>query len=429
MLGNWSGHHADEVRKLFPTCHAFGGWQGINVIPNEIDVLLCSGNEIALPHGWGNGTIHTIVIGEPQEAIVGYSENLYLKLSRERCRSEQHDVMPVPPILEGPLREWLASFQDSRGMAMITDGWMDTRPFGGGFMPHGGNFESIAILMAQQPRFPLAVHHFDEKKKKGVAWFPSPPPNPVDWIRALLFHWAQWDPERLPGLRDWETAAEWMTMRELELSTRLTELGERRDRLLEELASDEARLRQDLLAARSDGNAGPRRILTSQNDELVSAVAQVLRDLGFAAREMDKGLPPEASKREDLRLGLRSKAGWEGIVEVKGYAKSGGKMSDIAQLANHAAHYAVEKGRLPDKRLYIVNGEFDTTATPSMRKLPFSDEDLAPFASDGGLALMTAELFRLYRDRESMGTEAVQRLLVESSGRLPPEYQLPPRTG
>lgn len=56
-------------------------------------------------------------------------------------------------------------------------------------------------------------------------------------------------------------------------------------------------------------------------------------------------------------------------------------------------------------------------------------DDLVPFANDGGLALMTAELFRLHRDREAIGLEAVQRVLVNSLGRLPPEHQLPRRDG
>jgi hypothetical protein len=61
-----------------------------------------------------------------------------------------------------------------------------------------------------------------------------------------------------------------------------------------------------------------------------------------------------------------------------------------------------------------------------MRRLPFSDEDLAPFAKDGGLVVPTAEVFRLHRDRESIGIKSVQRLLTDSNGRLPPEHQLRP---
>ena len=115
----------------------------------------------------------------------------------------------------------------------------------------------------------------------------------------------------------------------------------------------------------------------------------------------------------------------EGLSRViKGYAKSGCKMIDIAQLQSHAGYYAVEQGRRPDKMVYIVNGEFETTATPSMRRLPFSDEDLAPFANDGGLALTTAELFLLHRDRESIGVEGVQRILTDSNSRLPLAHQI-----
>ena len=430
ILGEWPSASADEAMKLFPTSYAFKSSTQLakTLIPNEVDVLICMGDSLRmdaswLSAGWEASNVHTIVFGGSPNTLVQYSGGLWFTVSERLCRSMQHDEMAVPPILEGPLRSWLATFQDSRGMPIIVEGWWEP---GSPFRNRGANLESVALVMAQVPRGPLAVHHFDKKTKKGVAWFPSPPPNPLDWIRALLFHWAESDPERLPGLRDWEMTAEWMTSRELDLSAELAALAQRRDQVLKELESEDARLRMDLVAARVEGNAGPRRILTSQDDELASAVAQVLRDLGFDVREMDKEIPPGKSKREDLRLALGSKPGWEGIVEVKGYAKSGGKMTDIMQLEKHAAHYAVQNHRLPDKRLYVVNGEFETAATPSLRRLPFSDEDLAPFATDGGLALTTAELFRLHRDRESIGVESIQRILTDSNGRLPPEHQIGP---
>jgi hypothetical protein len=49
---------------------------------------------------------------------------------------------------------------------------------GSQFRNRGANLEGVALVMAQVPRGPLAVHHFDVETKKGVAWFPSPPPNP-----------------------------------------------------------------------------------------------------------------------------------------------------------------------------------------------------------------------------------------------------------
>jgi hypothetical protein len=424
LLGEWPSSSAEEVQRLFPTSYHFQSCAELKKarIPKEVDVLICMGRKIDLAAGWYDRDIHTIIFGGTFGTVVRYNGPLCLTAGRDTCDSEQHDVLPVPPIFEAPLREWLGSFQSSRGMPVIFDGW----PTAGDFRRRGGTLEDIAIVMSQEPRLPLAVHHFEEETKKGVAWFPSMPPNHMGWIRALLFHWAQSDPERLPGLRDWETTAEWMTSREQELSAKLTDLEQCRSRLLGELESEEARLKQVLLAARAEGNAGPRRILTTQDDELVSAVANVFRELGFGVREMDKELRPGGSNREDLRLTLGTKPGWEAIVEVKGYAKSGGKLNDISQIEKHAGYYAVEKGRLPDKKLYVVNGEFETTASPSMRRLPFSDEDLAPFANDGGLVLMTAELFHLHRDRGVIGVETAQRLLAEGNGRLPPEHRIGP---
>jgi hypothetical protein len=125
MLGKWPTAHADEVRRLFPTCYAFPSWQELvpALIPKEVDVLLCAGDAILLTSGWWDASVHTIIFGGTSGAFVQYSGQVCLKVIKDRCRSEQHDVMPVPPILEGPLREWLAAFQDSRGMPLIADGW------------------------------------------------------------------------------------------------------------------------------------------------------------------------------------------------------------------------------------------------------------------------------------------------------------------
>ena len=168
VLGRWPTALADEVGSLFQTDYAFesGALLGKALIPNEVDVLICMGDAIRLPAGWHDSNVHTIIFG--RGAIIQYSGAQCFTVSEQLCRSMQHDEMAVPPILEGPLREWLATFQDSRGMPIIEEGWW--KP-GYALRSTGVNLESVALVMAQEPRYPLAVHHFDEETKKGVAWF------------------------------------------------------------------------------------------------------------------------------------------------------------------------------------------------------------------------------------------------------------------
>lgn len=59
----------------------------------------------------------------------------------------------------------------------------------------------------------------------------------------------------------------------------------------------------------------------ADGDELVAAVADILSSLWSGVRDMDAERAPGTAKREDLRLTLGGRPGWEAIVEVKGYTK------------------------------------------------------------------------------------------------------------
>ena len=60
---------------------------------------------------------------------------------------------------------------------------------------------------------------------------------------------------------------------------------------------------------------------------------------------MDAELKPNEPKREDLRLTLPNRPGWEGIVEVKGYT-DGVKTNDARQIREHRERY-IARGRSP----------------------------------------------------------------------------------
>jgi hypothetical protein len=374
-----------------------------------VDVILCAADEVVTSM-WK--TVHTVVFGpNGGQHLPGPASSTVL-CSVETCTSEEHVVMSVPPSLEGPLKGWISEVEDPRGMMVIREIWP-----GNSVGPERENgLAEIGLVMARSPWAPLAIQFLPEDQRPGVAWFPNGVPNPIDWVRSLLHLWAEHDPERLPGLRDWEASPQWMTPAELSLSDQIYELRNRRKALLNDLDLNEAALSAQLLAARDEGNRGPRMLLTSKDDELVRACATVLSDMGFTVRDMDRERPSGASKREDLRLSSVLFPNWHAIVEIKGYGRSGGKSSDLQQLANHAAYYAVENGRLPDMRIYIVNGKIDTATSPDLRGIPFSAEDLAVFESVGGLVVPTTELFKLHREVRRIGKDKAQRLIFEARG-------------
>lgn len=404
-LGDWSQDVVAEFRKLFPTCEVFATFDHFQKVrvPSEVDVVICA-HGVQMGGDWPRSNVHTILFGVADNRFVQYDAPMCLAVY-DLSRSEGHDVATVPDVLSAPLKVWLDSFSDARRMPTIGEGWKTP---GSRFQFRGTSLEEMSLATSREPHAPLAVHHFNTKTMKGVSWFPSVPPNIVSWVRALLFHWGQWDVVRLPGLRDWHTDFEWMTAEERELSTEIEDLKKKRAELIAAFDGKEAALRDRLLASNASAANGIRRLLTAQGDDLVREVAAVFADFGFVVENRDQTLPAPASKREDLRLSSTTSRDWTAIVEVKGYSASSGKLRDIGQLGNHASYFAVEHSRLPDKQIYVVNGEFETAVSPSLRrKQPFSAEDLAPFEQHGLLVLKTTDLFKLHRDRGRLGSERI----------------------
>jgi hypothetical protein len=102
---------------------------------------------------------------------------------------------------------------------------------------------------------------------------------------------------------------------------------------------------------------------------------------------------------------------------VKGYGKSGGKLSGLQQLATHATYFTAEnRGRVPDKQLYVINGEIETALSPGLRRIPFSPEDLEVFESGGSAIIPTPELFKLHRALDHMSTDEAQKLIIDARG-------------
>ena len=87
------------------------------------------------------------------------------------------------------------------------------------------------------------------------------------------------------------------------------------------LEAERERIEVDLDAAGEEADAGIRRCIWDDGDNLVASVGDILKGLGFAVRDMDAEQEQGKPKREDLRLTLDDRPEWEAIAEVKGYTK------------------------------------------------------------------------------------------------------------
>ncbi len=177
-------------------------------------------------------------------------------------------------------------------------------------------------------------------------------PNLAAWFRGFLADVHEIDPERVPHPPPrLATPEDWYAPAERRAAEHLQAIAAERDRL----DRDEADRSAELVAAGELADAGPRRAIWEDGDELVAAIEEILGAFGFDVRNMDAETPAGAPKREDLRLTHPDWAGWEALVEVKGY--SGGTRTNDAQqqIARFQKNYIQETQRQPELTLWVAN--------------------------------------------------------------------------
>ncbi|MCE2512075.1 MAG: hypothetical protein J4F50_05855 [Acidimicrobiia bacterium] len=184
---------------------------------------------------------------------------------------------------------------------------------------------------------------------------------------------------------------------------------------MDQLESERERIRAELATAGEQADAGMRRCIWNDGDELVEAVGHILEDLGFAVRPMDAETAPGEPKREDLRLTLADLHGWEAIAEVKGYP-NGTKTSDSRQIREHRDRYRDEEGRFPDLTLWVANPY--RFMDPASRPTPDSNvNDTA--TGIGAVHVLTIDLYRLWmlvKSGNLPAAQAAQQLVDASEG-------------
>lgn len=270
---------------------------------------------------------------EPNEACPEMYRSLASDLSRQLARSQT-----APPIIAG---SWLPG-EDGITLVRTSSGRPVAMRYG---LAHGvtasGDMGSTLIGIALPE----------------LANLPA-------WFRAFLIEVNQVDPDRVPHPPPrLSNPSDWYTPEESELAERIGAIS----REIELLEGKHETLRIELRTAGEAADAGIRRAIWADGGELVAAVEEILSRLGFAAQNMDSETEAGQPKREDLRLTLDSKPGWEAMVEIKGYTK-GTRTNDADRIRQHRERYAIEKGRTPDLVLWITNPhrEKDPASRPAI---------------------------------------------------------------
>jgi hypothetical protein len=234
------------------------------------------------------------------------------------------------------------------------------------------------------------------------------------WIALALERWAEERPDIFPAKADWTTHPAWMSPGEFAAAAKIITAKQELDDVSARLTKAVEDAEAELDAERLKADGADRLILTGTGDELASAVAAVLRDIGFDVEERDAiGLP---EKLEDLRVRTTN---FVAIAEVKGYVK-GGSSSDLMKLFRFVKLFVKETGHFPDARWYIVNQFRGSDPATRPQLLVNQDSTVEEFGNDDGLAVDTRCLFHLRRDvtNGTLSAEDARKKLIEARGRF-----------
>ena len=243
------------------------------------------------------------------------------------------------------------------------------------------------LAAALRMNLPFGKDQENSGEPAPIALFLPRVTNLAAWFSAFLADIHEINPERVPQKPPrLSQPRDWYTLGERALAERITEVTQEIDRLNRERGS----LQTQLVAEGEKAEAGIRRIIWADGDDLVAAAKEVLTELGFCVEDMDAGLEPGEPRREDLRLTLKNRENWEALVEVKGYPNST-KTNDSRQIREHREKYIEEERRTPDLTVWLAN-EF-REMDPSSR--PPADSNVNDAAANiGAVHVLAADLYK-----------------------------------
>lgn len=260
-------------------------------------------------------------------------------------------------------------------------------------MPSRGTQSSyiVPFLVTTEP-MPVAGYFRREGDTGAEVWCLPEGMDITEWTFAALQVWHRGDPSTFPLDPGWRTSIEWQSADEQRLQRELDELQEQRERIMADLDLKQVRIAGALGAAHDNADAGLRRLLTAQGDDLVAAVEAALGDLGLGVSNRDE-VNPEHDRREDLWVTMPGDQEWVAIAEVRGYSK-GAAGNDLLRLARFVRRYGQEFAREPTRQWYIVN-QFAGTDPGTRPQVLHKAPEVETFEEDNGLIIDTVDLFKV----------------------------------
>lgn len=424
LLGSVGADDFQQFQRMFPTIWRRPTWYDLRKAVNvaEVDVMII-GRGIDYAGAWPD-QVHVICFSDEIGRLPGPTPGTHTGTSGH-ADSEEFLLPDIPLSWSrqrqadlgqlSSVRGWrrLAILAEPGSSSAITKAWAALR---------GG-----AIILEHQTNMPLAAAYLRRGSKLGVAWFPYTPVNEAAWVELLLTEWAQSDPQRLPDFQDWRASPDWMLQEEREIVSEIEALEEDKRTFIARVDRQIGERTAALAAAKVRADNGPRQLVTAQGDVLLNEVARVFTQIGFAVESVDQTLPPGTPRREDLRLTDPSDPTqrWQAIVEVRGYARSSGKTADLQKIHRHASLYRRQHATLPNKRIYVINGEVELLPTQRQQPLASAQEDIEEFAQCDGLIIWTLDLFRAVNAPNPTPSSALLRSIKEGVGRWVPPPPVP----
>ena len=427
LLGTFPSQDMEYFRRIFPTV-----WSAPNITDlrklvdiREIDLIVIA-QGIPAASDWSQRT-NVVCFSKHFEQLPGPVQYSYLKISGA-AETEEFLFPEVPLALSRRrgaeydnltgIRGWSRlslNFQYSPHVTLVSQPKRKTAT---------KIFENGVIISERHTDSPLAVSFLRVDNTLGVGWLPNVDRNQASWVDLLVTQWAQHNKDAFPSFGDWTNSPEWMVPEEEQILSKINVLEQQKQEYVTKMDKQIAELSTQLGIAKITANKGRRRLITAQKDELVEEVAKSLDEIGFDVEVVDKILDETDPKREDLRLKHVGKGGtdWNAIVEIRGYARSGGKTADLQRLNRFADLYINKTGHAPDKRIYIVNSELELFPQYRQEPLAPAAEDLQIFAESDGILIWSIDLFWAIKATDPTDYPALLESIKQAHGRWVPVY-------
>lgn len=418
LLGDFEADDMEHFQRMFPTIWSANHISDLAALVDvrEIDlIVIASGIDKA--RNWPGAT-HVVCFSNQIGELPGPVLSTFLKITGY-AGTEEFLFPDIPLSLSRRRKADYGNLTSVRGWPLLSLRYGSVES--SKLETAATIFNSGAIICERSTDSPLAVYFLRENTGLGVGWLPSVDTNRAVWVELLVTEWAQSNKDTFPSFGDWIDSPEWMVAEEEQILSQIQTLEQKKQESVIKIDNEIGELTSALATARANANKGQRRLITAQGDELVAEVAKTLEDIGFSVTPVDQ-LVGKKPKREDLRLRHVGKGGeeWNAIVEVRGYARSGGTTGDLLRLNRFADLYKEETGQAPDKRIYIVNGELELLPSQRQEPLASATEDLQIFSESGGILIRSIDLFRALKATDPSNYPALLESIKDAEGRWVP---------